>query len=80
MTLRRPAATLPRAPDALASLLLSTLRSRGRPLTPDMLVDGFAEVGGRRARMRIEETLAILAAAGSVRRAEGGWFAPSRKS
>lgn len=69
---------LPTRPDALASALLSALRDEGRPVDPQHLVRRFRTGRGARARRQIEQTLAILSVAGSVRRTDGGWFAPRR--
>lgn len=74
-------AALPRAPERpeiLASILMSELGMAGRPVEAAWLARRFSD--GGRARRRIEQTLAILSAAGSVRRTDAGWFAPRRMS
>jgi hypothetical protein len=70
---------LPRAPDDLAAELLAMLRSEGRPVEPKAIARRFKEGKVKRAVDRVEQTLRVLAVAGSVQRtAEGRWFAPRR--
>lgn len=69
---------VPERPEVLASVLMSELGMAGRPVEAVWLARRFRD--GGRSRRRIEQTLAILSAAGSVRRADGGWFAPRRPS
>ncbi len=69
---------LPQAPAALASALLVELRQAGVPVGPRALAARFQGPRGRRMEDRIEQTLAILAVAGSVQRTDAGWFAPRR--
>lgn len=69
---------LPAEPDSLASVLLTRLRTAGQPLGLERLTAGFSGAAGRRAEDRIQQTLAILAVAGSVQRTDSGWFAPRR--
>ena len=70
---------LPETPGAAAQSLLQALRAEGVPVQPDELAARFR---GRSRRMeaRISQTLAVLAMAGSVQRAESGWFTPRRYS
>jgi hypothetical protein len=74
---RRP--TLPDEPGPLASALLEALRTAGAPVGPRALARTFEVRAGRRVEGRIEQTLAVLAVAGSVQRVDGGWFAPRRQ-
>lgn len=69
---------LPEAPGPLAHALLSALQQERRPVGPRALAARFNDAVGRRAEDRIEQTLAILAVAGSVQRTDRGWFAPRR--
>lgn len=69
---------LPNAPGPLAQALISALLRERRPVGPRALAARFADGTGRRAEDRIEQTLAILAVAGSVQRTDRGWFAPRR--
>lgn len=76
-----PAASLPTLPDApgpMASALLHALRQEGVPVGPRALAARFGGRRGRRMEDRIEQTLAVLAVAGSVQRTEKGWFTPRR--
>lgn len=69
---------LPEAPAVLAGVLLEELRREGRPLQPLELARRFDGRIGRRKTDRIEQTLAVLAVAGSVQRTDDGWFSPRR--
>lgn len=69
---------LPESPGPLAHALLSALLRERRPVGPRALAARFADGAGRRTEDRIEQTLAILAVAGSVQRTDRGWFAPRR--
>lgn len=71
-----PRPQFPQTPEAMAAVLLRTLRSAGRPVEPSVLMNGFNVRRRRAAEARIEETLSILAVAGSVQRTDAGWFAP----
>ncbi|MFC0633221.1 type IIL restriction-modification enzyme MmeI [Brevundimonas balnearis] len=73
----QPAPPPPAQPEILASVLLSELRQAGRPVQPASLARRF-QPGGPRLVERIEDTLAILAAAGAAARTDAGWFAPRR--
>ncbi|AYG95742.1 type II restriction endonuclease subunit M [Brevundimonas naejangsanensis] len=68
----------PGTPAALAGALLEHLRREGGPLRPVELARRFSDRPGRRMTDRIEQTLAVLAVAGSVRRTDDGWFSPRR--
>jgi hypothetical protein len=74
----RTRAPLPDAPAVLAGVLLEELRREGRPLQPLELARRFDGRIGRRKTDRIEQTLAILAVAGSVQHTDEGWFSPRR--
>lgn len=67
---------MPQSPEGMAAVLLRTLRSAGRPVEPSALMKGFDIRRRRTAEARIEETLSILAVAGSVQKTDAGWFAP----
>lgn len=69
---------LPEAPGAMASALLHALRQEGVPVGPRALAARFGGRRGRRMEDRIEQTLAVLAVAGSVQRTPDGWFTPRR--
>ena len=69
---------LPEAPGPMASALLHALRQEGVPVGPRALASRFGGRRGRRLEDRIEQTLAVLAVAGSVQRTESGWFTPRR--
>lgn len=69
---------LPEAPGAMASALLHALRQEGVPVGPRALAARFGGRRGRRMEDRIEQTLAVLAVAGSVQRTQEGWFTPRR--
>ncbi|HSV01880.1 MAG TPA: DUF6538 domain-containing protein [Phenylobacterium sp.] len=69
---------LPASPAELASSLLEALRSEGRPVDASALARHYSGRLGKRARDRIEHTLAVLSVAGSVQRTRAGWFAPRR--
>ncbi len=69
---------LPEGSGALASALLTELRAAGTPVEPRGLAARFAGKRGRRTQDRIEQTLAVLAVAGSVQRTDRGWYAPRR--
>lgn len=69
---------LPEAPAVLAGVLLEELRREGRPLQPLELARRFDGRIGRRKTDRIEQTLAVLAVAGSVQQTDDGWFSPRR--
>ena len=69
---------LPEAPGPMASALLHALRQEGVPVGPRALAARFGGRRGRRMEDRIEQTLAVLAVAGSVQRTETGWFTPRR--
>jgi hypothetical protein len=73
-----PRPDLPRKDGEMASVLLDQLRRAGRPLQPGRLAAGFAAGSARRATLRIERILGVLAVAGSVHRTRDGWFAPRR--
>jgi len=70
---------LPEGAGALAAMLLTALRAEGAPMQPSGLAAGFSGRRGRRMEERIEQTLAVLAVAGSVQRAGAGWYAPRRE-
>ncbi|WP_433942331.1 class I SAM-dependent DNA methyltransferase [Brevundimonas diminuta] len=74
----RTRAPLPDAPAVLAGVLLEELRREGRPLQPLELARRFDGRIGRRKTDRIEQTLAVLAVAGSVQHTDEGWFSPRR--
>ena len=67
---------VPERPEVLASVPMSELGMAARPVEAGWLAGRFRN--GARSRRRIEQTLAILSAAGSVRRTDAGWFAPRR--
>ncbi|MOA58421.1 hypothetical protein D3C78_1828210 [compost metagenome] len=69
---------LPEAPGPMASALLHALRQEGVPVAPRALAARFGGRRGRRMEDRIEQTLAVLAVAGSVQRTQDGWFTPRR--
>lgn len=69
---------LPEAPGPMASALLHALRQEGVPVGPRALAARFSGRRGRRMEDRIEQTLAVLAVAGSVQRTPDGWFTPRR--
>ncbi len=69
---------LPEGSGALASALLTELRAAGTPVEPGGLAARFSGKRGRRTQDRIEQTLAVLAVAGSVQRTDRGWYAPRR--
>ena len=69
---------LPDAPGSMALALLHALRQAGGPVGPRALAARFAGRQGRRMEDRIEQTLAVLAVAGSVQRTPDGWFTPRR--
>jgi hypothetical protein len=69
---------LPEAPGPMASALLDALRQEGMPVGPRALAARFSGRRGRRMEDRIEQTLAVLAVAGSVQRTPDGWFTPRR--
>ncbi|MGH7026723.1 class I SAM-dependent DNA methyltransferase [Brevundimonas sp.] len=69
---------LPEAPGAMASALLHALRQEGVPVGPRALAARFGGRHGRRMEDQIEQTLAVLAVAGSVQRTPDGWFTPRR--
>lgn len=69
---------LPDTPAGLAGALLEVLRREGAPLPPCELARRFDGRVGRRETDRVEQMLAVLAVAGSVQRAEDGWFSPRR--
>lgn len=69
---------LPEAPGPMASALLQALRQEGVPVGPRALAARFGGCRGRRMEDRIEQTLAVLAVAGSVQRTPDGWFTPRR--
>ena len=70
--------SLPEAPGAMALALLHVLRQEGVPVDPRALAARFGGRRGRRMEDRIEQTLAVLAVAGSVQRTDKGWFTPRR--
>jgi hypothetical protein len=70
--------SLPEAPGPMASALLHALRQEGVPVGPRALAARFGGRRGRRMEDRIEQTLAVLAVAGSVQRTQDGWFTPRR--
>ncbi|HEY1073145.1 class I SAM-dependent DNA methyltransferase [Brevundimonas sp.] len=70
--------SLPDAPGPMASALLHALRQEGVPVGPRALASRFSGRRGRRMEDRIEQTLAVLAVAGSVQRTQDGWFTPRR--
>ncbi|MNS64343.1 hypothetical protein D3C72_974660 [compost metagenome] len=70
--------SLPDAPGPMASALLHALRQEGVPVNPRDLAARFGGRRGRRMEDRIEQTLAVLAVAGSVQRTDKGWFTPRR--
>ena len=70
--------SLPDAPGPMASALLHALRQEGVPVNPRDLAARFGGRRGRRMEDRIEQTLAVLAVAGSVQRTDTGWFTPRR--
>ncbi|MDZ4362065.1 class I SAM-dependent DNA methyltransferase [Brevundimonas sp.] len=71
--LERPP-VLPQSPDGAARALLGVLRATRRPIEARAIADRFQT--DRRGRARIQQTLAVLAVAGSVQRTESGWFTP----
>ena len=70
--------SLPKAPGPMASAVLHALRQEGVPVGPRALAARFGGRRGRRMEARIEQTLAVLAVAGSVQRTPDGWFTPRR--
>lgn len=71
-----PARRLPETQEGMARVLLDELRAEGRPVKPRALAGRFQAFQHRRTERRIEQTLAVLAVAGSVQRTPDGWFAP----
>lgn len=78
LRVRRAPALAPRLPQELAGQVIRTLRTAGRPLEPDVLIGSLGFGRGQRLRSRVEDTLSILAVAGTVQRTHAGWFAPHR--
>lgn len=70
--------SLPEAPGPMAFALLNALRQEGVPVGPKALAARFSGRRGRRMEDRIEQTLAVLAVAGTVQRTDKGWFTPRR--
>lgn len=70
--------SMPEGSVALAESLLEALRRKGGPMQPIDLARHFSNRPGRRIEDRIEQTLAVLAVAGSVQRTDLGWFSPRR--
>jgi hypothetical protein len=58
--------------------LRNKLRAIGKPIAPKALAQQFRD-GGKGTR-RVERGLHLLAAAGVVRRSNGGWFLPSERA
>lgn len=75
---RRTPLSMPDGAEALAESLLEELRRKGGPMQPIDLARRFSNRPGRRIEDRIEQTLAILAVAGSVQQTDRGWFSPRR--
>ena len=74
-----PLPHLPEGAGALAAMLLTALRTEGAPMASSGLAAGFSGRQGRRMEERIEQTLAVLAVAGSVQRTGSRWYAPHRE-
>lgn len=70
------APVLPDTAAGVANVVLGVLRTAGRPVKSRELAARFREPLGRRGEARLEQTLAVLAVAGSVQHTETGWFAP----
>jgi hypothetical protein len=71
-------AALPKNDAELVAVLRRTLRAIGKPVEPKLIAGRFRD--GGRGTKRVERGLQLLAAAGVVRRTEGGWFLPSDRS
>jgi len=71
-------AALPKSDAELVAVLRRTLRTIGKPVEPKVIAAGFRD--GGRGTKRVERGLHLLAAAGVVRRTEGGWFLPADRN
>ena len=69
---------LPKEDAALVAALRQTLRVIGKPTEARDIAQRFR--GGIRGSRRVERGLKLLAAAGVVRRSNGGWFLPSDRA
>lgn len=68
----------PTSPERLATVVLRTLRHEHRSMPTGVLIGRLGLGRGRKVEARVDDMLAILSAAGTVRRTEAGWFAPRR--
>ncbi len=64
--------------ERLASVVLATLRDEAAPVSAVLLIGRLGSRRTPKMKERVDDMLAILSAAGAVRKTDAGWFAPRR--